>query len=277
MSTIHRGVILLVAGLCLSPSPAGAATTVSLRVWAPGLWTAPVDAGPGQPMWHLLVDTGTTHTILSEAAARGAGLAVVPGGRLLTAAGAVEVGATRVPMLRIGSRTRLDVPVLVGDLSALGRDPRIDGILGMDGLDADRVVLDLVLSRLTLVDGPGDDVARRGTVLPARRLGGRVIVDARLDGARRGLVLDSGAAATVVFEGDDLGAVVDLRTAGGVTGGRERRSELAVGGLVIGPVRAVRIRPPAVATGAEGLLPAALFARIDIDRVAGVVRVQPRR
>lgn len=277
MSTIHRGVILLVAGLCLSPSPAGAATTVSLRVWAPGLWTAPVDAGPGQPMWHLLVDTGTTHTILSEAAARGAGLAVVPGGRLLTPAGAVEVGATRVPMLRIGSRTRLDVPVLVGDLSALGRDPRIDGILGMDGLDADRVVLDLVLSRLTLVDGPGDDVARRGTVLPARTLGGRVIVDARVDGARRGLVLDSGAAATVVFEGDDLGAVVDLRTAGGVTGGRERRSELAVGGLVIGPVRAVRIRPPAVATGAEGLLPAALFARIDIDRVAGVVRVQPRR
>ncbi len=276
MSTIDRGVILLVVGLGLSPS-AGAATTVSLRMWAPGLWTAPVDAGPGQPMWHLLVDTGTTHTILSEAAARGAGLTVVPGGRLLTPAGAVEVGATRVPMLRIGSRTRLDVPVLVGDLSALGRDPRIDGILGMDGLDADRVVLDLVLSRLTLVDGPGDDVARRGTVLPARTLGGRVIVDARVDGAWRGLVLDSGAAATVVFDGDGLGAAVDLRTAGGVTGGRERRSELAVGGLVIGPVRAVRIRPPAVATGAEGLLPAALFARIDIDRVAGVVRVQPRR
>jgi hypothetical protein len=90
-------------------------------------------------------------------------------------------------------------------------------------------------------------------------------------------VLDSGSAATVVFDRRGEGVAVDLRTAGGVTRGRERRSELAVGGLVIGPVRAVRVPPPAVATGADGLLPAALFARIDIDRVAGVVRVQPRR
>lgn len=276
MSTIPRIAWLLAASLCLWPSPAGA-TTVSLRVWAPGLWTAPVDAGPGQPVWHLMVDTGTTHTILSEAAAREAGLTVVPGGRLLTPAGPIDVGATRVPVLRLGSRTRLDVPVLVADLSALGRDPRIDGILGMDGLDADRVVLDLGLSRLTLVDGPGAEVARRGTVLPARTLGGRVIVEAQIDGERRGLVLDSGAAATVVFDGEGPGAAVDLRTAGGVTRARERRSELAVGGLVLGPVRAVRMRAPAVATGAEGLLPAGLFARIDIDRVAGVVRVQPRR
>ena len=277
MSTIHRIACVLAVSLCLWPSPAEAATTVSLRVWAPGLWTAPVDAGPGQPVWHLMVDTGTTHTILSEAAAREAGLIVAPGGRLLTPAGPVDVGATRVPILRLGSRTRLDVPVLVADLSALGRDPRIDGILGMDGLDADRVVLDLTLSRLTLVDGPGDDVARRGTVLPARTLGGRVIVEARIDGERRGMVLDSGAAATVVFDGEGAGAAVDLRTAGGVTSGRERRSELAVGGVVFGPVRAVRMPAPAVATGAEGLLPAVLFARIDIDRVAGVVRVQPRR
>lgn len=265
--------LLVVAGV----TPAWARATVSLRALSPGLWTAPVETAAGQPPWHLLVDTGTTRTIVSDLAARKAGLEVVPGERLLTPAGPVDAGAARLPRLRVGDRLRTDVPVLVADLSALGRDPRLDGVLGMDLLDADRVVFDFVAGDLTLVDGPSDHVARRGTAMPARELGGRVVVEARLDGRPRMLVLDSGAAAPTVYDSATRGAVVDLRTAGGAVAARMQRTELAVGGVVIGPVRAVRTPAPAAPTGAEGLLPTALFARVDLDRRTGVLRLQPRR
>lgn len=277
MSTTPVLVLLASMGMVVPAGTQSAARAVTLQPLAPGLWTAPVDAGATATGWHFLVDTGSTHTILSALAARRAGLPVAAGGRLLTPAGPVEVGATRLPVLRLGDRVRRDVPVLVADLSALGRDPRIDGILGMDVLDAERVVLDLAAGELTLVDGASDHVPRRGTALPTREVAGRLVVEARLDGRARTLVLDSGAAATVVYDEAPAGAAVDLMTAGGVASGRTRRTELAVGAVIVGPVRAVRLLPPAVPTGAHGLLPAALFARIDIDRRAGLVRLIPRR
>ncbi len=269
-------VLVLLLTLAVRPG-AAAASSVDLLPLSPGLWTAPVDAGPGQPVWRLLVDTGTSQTILSELTARRAGLTLTSGGRLLTPAGPVEVGAARLPLLRVGDRLRRDVPVLVADLSVLGRDPRLDGILGMDVLDADRLVLDLVGGTLTLVDGPSDHVARRGAAMPVRAVGGRVVVEARVDGWPRQLVLDSGAAATIVYDHVSRGAPVALRTAGGTAAGRMRRTELAVGAVVVGPVRAVLAAPPLVPTGAEGLLPAALFARVDLDRRAGELRLLPRR
>lgn len=272
----RRGASLAIT-LWLVASGSGRASTVPLHLLSAGLWTTPVDAGPGGPVWHFLVDTGTTQTILSDAAARRAGLTVGAGPRLLTPAGPVAVGETTLPVLRVGARSRRDVAVLVADLSVLGRDPRIDGILGMDVLDAERIVLDLAAGELTLVDGDSDDVARRGTALPARVVAGRLLLDARLDGRARTLVLDSGATATVVYDPAPAGAAVDLRTAGGVATGRTRRTELAVGAVVVGPVRAVRLLAPPVPTGAQGLLPAALFARIDFDRRAGLVRLIPRR
>lgn len=267
--------VLVVATARPSPLLAGAAVPL---VPLAGLWTVRVDAGTrgGRP-WHFLVDTGTTQTIVSAIAARQLGLEVTAGPQLRTPAGPVDAGQARLPVLGLGDRIRRDVPVLVADLSALGRDPRIDGILGMDVLDADRIVLDLVRGQLTLVDGDSDDIARRGTALPVREMAGRLVVDVSLDGRVRGLVLDSGASATVLYEDTTRGAPVRVRSAGGTGAGRTQRAELSVGRLVLGPVSAVRLAPPAVATGAAGLLPATLFSRIDIDRRAGLVRLQPRR
>jgi predicted aspartyl protease len=280
MPTLGLLVCAALAALVL-PSPLTAAPSVPLRPLGGGLWTVAVDgrtdAADDSTRWHFLVDTGSTHTVLAEAAARRAGLLVTPGRLLLTPAGLIEVGETRLPALAVGDRVRRDVLVLVADLTALGRDPRIDGILGMDVLDADRIVLDLVVGSLSLVDGAAARRPGGGIALPAREVGGRLVVEARVDGRLRSLVLDTGAAVTVLYEDAAGGAAFWLGTAGGVTSGLAARAELSVGRLHLGPVPAVRVRTRRPAAMGEGLLPGAVFARIDIDRAAGIVRLVPRR
>jgi len=273
-----------VAALLATAHPgeaAAARAALPLEPLSAGLWTVTVDATPVVPgitaRWRFLVDTGSTHTVIAEAAAARAGLTVAPGRWLLTPAGRIEVGEARLPELRLGDRVRAGLPVLVTDLAALGRDPRIDGILGMDVLDADRLVLDLVAGTLLLTDADDTRVARRGSRLPARTVNGRLVVDARVDGRVRALVLDSGAAITVLYDDPRAGAEVRLGTAGGARLGRATRAELSAGALHLGAVPAVRVQPPATRAAGEGLLPAAVFARIDIDRVTGRVHAVPRR
>lgn len=280
MSTTGLLVCAALAALVFPPA-ATASSSVPLVPLADGLWTVAVDtrtdAAEASSRWQFLVDTGSTHTVLAEAAAVRAGLPVTRGRWLLTPAGLLEVGETRLPALVLGDRVRRDVTVLVADLAALGRDPRIDGILGMDVLDADRIVLDLRGGVLSLLDGTSRPASRRGTALPARLVGGRLVVEARVNGRPRSLVLDSGAAVTVLYEAAAGGADVRLGTAGGTRGGLAARAELSVGGVHLGPVPAVRILPARPPVAGEGLLPAAVFARIEIDRTAGLVHVVPRR
>ncbi len=280
MSTTRLLVFAVLAAVGVPP-PASAAPAVPLRPLSGGLWTVAVDtrtdAADATTRWHFLVDTGSTQTVLAEAAAARAGLAVARGRWLLTPAGLIEVGETRLPALVIGTRVRRDVAVLVADLTALGRDPRIDGILGMDVLDAGRIVLDLQAGALSLIDGGPGGQSRQGSALVARQVDGRLIVQATVDGRPRALVLDTGAAVTVLYEDAATGAALRLGTAGGGRSGLAARAELSVGGLHLGPVPAVRVRAQRPSTAAEGVLPGGVFARIDIDRATGVVHVVPRR
>jgi len=263
-----------------SPVVAASHHVLPLRPLGSGLWTAEMAVGPGAP-WRVLVDTGSTHTVIAATAAARAGLTVTPGRLLLTPAGLVDVGSTRLPRLALGDHVRHDVPVLVADLSALGRDPRIDGILGMDVLDADTIVLDLVAGRLIL-GAPGVARRREGTALSADGVDGRLVVEASVDGRPRRLVLDSGAATTLLYDDGTRGARgaagdVGVATAGGTRRGRATRAEVSVGPVRLGPVPAIRVAAPAAVMPAEGVLAASVFSRIEIDRAGGRVHVVPRR
>jgi aspartyl protease len=94
---------------------------------------------------NLMLDTGATHTVISQ---RLAGiLSLRPAGRsaVQTVGGVIAVTVSRLRSLRVGEAEVNDLPIIVHDFA---RDPRIDGLLGMDflaryrfGLDGQRQVL----------------------------------------------------------------------------------------------------------------------------------------
>jgi hypothetical protein len=94
---------------------------------------------------NLMLDTGATHTVISQRLA--GALSLRPAGRsaVQTVGGVVTVTMSRLRSLKVGQAEVSDLPIIVHDFS---RDPRIDGLLGMDflgryrfGLDAQRQIL----------------------------------------------------------------------------------------------------------------------------------------
>ncbi len=94
---------------------------------------------------NLMIDTGATHTVISQRLARL--LSLIPSARatVQTVGGPVGVTVSRLRSLKVGPAEVNDLPVLIHDFSP---DPRIEGLLGMDflgrfrfGLDSQRQLL----------------------------------------------------------------------------------------------------------------------------------------
>ena len=92
-----------------------------------------------------MLDTGATHTVISQRLA--GSLSLRPVGRSLvqTVGGVIPVTVSMLRSLKAGNAEVTDLQVIVHDFS---RDPRVEGLLGMDflgryrfGLDAERQVL----------------------------------------------------------------------------------------------------------------------------------------
>ncbi|MGE0812510.1 MAG: aspartyl protease family protein [Vicinamibacterales bacterium] len=262
--------------LCLPPAfPASASSSIALEPFGRGLWTIAVAAGPSAPAWRFLVDTGASRTVLDASAARRAGIPVSDGARLMTPAGTVEAGLATLAGFRLGDRVRTALRVVVADLSTLGRAPSLDGILGMDVLDGEHVVFDFDRGRLRFPASAEAAGLSEGTAVPIREIGGRLLVEARVNGAPRDLVLDSGAEVAVIYGGSGGGGT-SLATAGGTGRGRSIEALVALARLPLGLMPAVLVAAPPETTGAGGVLPAARFTWIHVDRAAGVVRLVPR-
>ena len=94
---------------------------------------------------NLMLDTGATHTVISQRLAEMLSLRPMGRSAVQTVGGVIGVTISRLRSLKVGAAEVSDVPIVVHDFS---RDPRIDGLLGMDflgryrfGLDARRQVL----------------------------------------------------------------------------------------------------------------------------------------
>ena len=272
----HARLGALVVVILAGGGPAAAGTSVPLESFMAGLWTVRVELPDGGPRWRFLVDTGSTHTVVSPAAAHAAGVTVTPGTVLRTPGGLVAAGEADLPPFRLGGGLQPGLRVRVVPLADVGGDSRLDGILGMDALGGWPMVLDVAGARLEFGEGaPGG--AGDGIPVPARVQDGRVVVEVRVDGVRRTMVLDSGASMPVVFDATASGAPAALGTAGGRQSARAARAELRVGDVVLGGVATLQVPPPQGRTGSDGLLPVALFSRVFIDPARGEVRVVPRR
>jgi predicted aspartyl protease len=264
--------VLAATSLVLGATVAAADESIPFReAWG---WAVvvPVAFG-GSGVYELLLDTGTTSTILEPGLAEQIGLDAASSANLVTPAGTRPVALGRVD-LRLGGTRLESVEVLVAELPAIrGDEPRIRGILGQSALARLEYTIDYARRRVVVhgADGPAASP-------PAPR----PVLDARLGcgGAPLRLVLDSGISAPILFErsgrplGLALGSSVRVETNAGAAEWREARLDsLCVAGERSGPLRVV-VRPEtAPARDEDGLLPSRFFARVRVGRAGSVVAV----
>jgi predicted aspartyl protease len=157
--------------------------------------TVPVTIG-GQGPFRFMLDTGAQATVLSRDLADRLALNDRSPATLVGMASRRPVETTPIYDVGLGSRSFYIRSAPVVETANIGG---ADGILGLDSLQDQRVLLDFVRQEITIADA--DDLGgNRGyeIVVKARnRLGQLIITEARLDGVRIAVVVDSGAQGSI--------------------------------------------------------------------------------
>jgi predicted aspartyl protease len=224
------------------PPSADAGASAELAMQSDGNARMTVPVSLGARAYHFLVDTGSERTSVSRELVRELGLQERAPAVMHSATGQSDVHMAYLPELRLNRRAvrNISAPMLGAD------DMGADGILGIDSLRSQRVVFDFAHGSLSIISG--DDPAaidRDAIVVRAKRRDGRLIVtDARIDGVRVTVVVDSGSSLTVGNEalrrrlghGGKLSAVGPVSLTS-VTGAVLRGELVTAGRLEIGGVR----------------------------------------
>lgn len=155
---------------------------------------APVQIN-GQGPFHFLLDTGANASCVSHRLMERLDLEAGGTAPVHTVVGVRHRPIVLLDELRVGPRNRRQVRAPA--LPIKGAD--VDGILGVDWLKGQRLVLDFKARRLEISRSQPDvSQAGRVVVVPARRRHGQLtIVDADLSGRRISAIIDSGAQGTV--------------------------------------------------------------------------------
>lgn len=152
--------------------------------------TVPVRIGASGP-FEFLIDTGSERTVLSREVASKLGLAIAGTATVVGVAGSVPVELVDVDEISLGKRTyyTLTAPLLDG------RFIGADGIVGIDSLQDQRVLIDFAADQMIV----GDAAALGGSrgfeiVVKARRRSGQLIMaNAVIDGVKTDIVIDTGS------------------------------------------------------------------------------------
>ena len=152
--------------------------------------TVPVHIGKDGP-FDFLVDTGAERTVLARNIAEKLKLPTSGHGMLIGIAGMQTVDLVDIDEINLGRRSYygLTAPLLEG------RNIGADGIIGLDSLQDQRVLLDFDKGRMAI----GDAMALGGNrgfeiVVQARRRSGQLIMtNAVIDGVRTDIVIDTGS------------------------------------------------------------------------------------
>lgn len=157
--------------------------------------TVPVTIGSAGP-FAFLVDTGAQRTVLTRQVAQALGLAPSGRARLVSVAGLEDVDLVTVAEIALGTRrfTGLEAPLVDGaDLEA-------QGIVGLDGLQNQRITIDFTANRMMIGDAPPDLAAPESydIVVTARRRSGQLIMtEAMIDGVRTDVMIDTGSEVSI--------------------------------------------------------------------------------
>lgn len=156
--------------------------------------TVPVRIGESD-MFRFVIDTGSQSTVLARDIAER--LALPPGRRArIVGIGGVDYTQTAiVGELGLGKRSFNDLEVVLFE----GRHIGADGIVGIDSLQRQRVLLDFAGNQLTVGDARSTG-GNRGfdiVVTARRKLGQLIMADAMIDGIAVNIVIDTGAETSV--------------------------------------------------------------------------------
>jgi len=173
---------------------AAATDVVAIRKDQWSRMTVPVKVVEQGP-FRFLIDTGSQNTVLSRDLATR--LALVPNrkARLISVAGTQMVDMVDLDQIDLGRRSYycLSAPVLESEHMGA------DGILGLDSLQDQRVLVDF-RKGLMAIDDAKNLGGNRGfeIVVEARRRSGQLIMaDAKLEGIKVQVVIDTGAETSI--------------------------------------------------------------------------------
>ena len=148
----------------------------------------------GQGPFQFLMDTGANTSCVSRALADKLELTPGPAANVHTVVGVRQRPSVVIDHLQVGTRSRKKVKAASLPFSSEG----VDGVLGVDWLKGQRLVMGFKTRRLEITKSQEDRPEKDQVVVPARRrLGQLTIVDADLSGRRISAIIDSGAQLTL--------------------------------------------------------------------------------
>lgn len=156
--------------------------------------TVPVRIAEKGP-FNFLIDTGAQNTVLSRGLATQLSIVSDARAKLIGVAGTQMVDTVRVEQLDLGRRSFFNLLAPLLDGVNIGAD----GILGLDSLQGQRVLLDFKRNLIAVDDAKtlGGNKGFEIVVTARRRSGQLIMTDARIDGIAVQVVIDTGAETTI--------------------------------------------------------------------------------
>jgi predicted aspartyl protease len=191
------------AAVGMSPSPAAgdnappATQTFKLEPDGHDRLTVAVTIG-GQGPFDFMIDTGAQATVLSRELADRLQLTDRTPATLIGLVSKVATETVAVDSLLLGEHNFSISHAPLVDAVHLGSG--VDGILGIDGLQERRVLIDFIRRRIEVADAAqlGGNRGYEIIVRARRKLGQLIITDAVVDGVRTAVLVDTGAQSSII-------------------------------------------------------------------------------
>lgn len=256
-----------------------AGSTLRFQLGPQGGVIVPVMVNGSGPFM-MLLDTGATHSVISQDVAAIVGAKAVANSTVITPAGGTLRTIVSIDRLTVGSISADHVLPSLVPAGSFDPQGKIDGLIGQDVLAWLRYTLDF---KRRVVEWHDEPAPRRGIPLTLAYEYGRFLVSLPQDHVTLRLVPDSGAAGVVLFQMAnqrnpnivDTGETLELATADASRPARYvRLRELRLGGRIMRDLPAVTIeRDDLRPAEGDGLLPLHLFERVTFDGPARLLIV----
>ena len=147
--------------------------------------------------YDFMIDTGAEATVVSRDLADRLGLFDRNSARLIAMASTREVETAYIPDLALGSRSFNIATAPLVERENIGGSA--DGVLGLDSLQNQRVLLDFDKQQIAVADAEelGGNKGYEIVVKARRKLGQLIITEATFDGNRVAVVIDTGAESSI--------------------------------------------------------------------------------